>query len=159
MAPMDKGVSFGDGVRPRYQPPFRSRPKFGESRDSSIKSAIAEKDRKIAKYVKDKDVGIVVNAAIRDAYMWCINHPDWKKEMSEEERRDWIDHVCRANIEFTASNKEDYESLYQEIKGAMEVLEEDRVAEIKDKELETANVEVGSDQFEEAPISDFGDKE
>lgn len=135
-------------IRPKWAGGTYQGPKkrFYPSKSTEIKEAVDRKEKSIATYTDKKEAGIVISGAIRDAFLWCVNHPEWGSEMTEEERRNWIDHITKENIRFVASNRSDYESYYNQLRNAS-----DEIAIKSKEEADVSAIETIDD-----PDTDFG---
>ena len=104
-----------------YKPPYKTY-NAGASKTNAIKTFQDNKERSIRSYTADKDVSIVVSGAIRDAYLMVCNDPNFKLDITSEERRSWVERMVIENIEFVAKNRESWEDLYSRVRKAGEDL-------------------------------------
>ena len=111
------------------------------NKKADIEKMVERKERGIADYTSKQEVSIAVSAAMRDASNYCINHPDWKTDLSLTQRFEWIDEVAKKFIEFYASKRPDYSELYMDIKS--------RPQEIINKEETAREIEIDEELAEE----------
>lgn len=116
------------------------------SKDSSIKKFVERKERGIADYTTKQEISIAVQSALRDAVLYCVNQTDWKKEMTDEQRFEWLDEISKRFVEFYAVKKIEFAELYQSIKGRhqeiMDKVETDDSIEINEELSEGETVQL-----------------
>lgn len=118
-----------------YKPQYN---KTFPSKTTEIKQAMERKERGIADYTTKQEVSIAVQSALRDSFLWCINHPDWKENQTDEARLEWVDDTAKRLVRFYADKKIEYAELYENLKG--------RHREVEEKEELSEAIEIGSDE-------------
>lgn len=111
------------------------------SKEGQIQKAMERKEKGIADYTTRQEISIAVQSAMRDAFLWCVHHPDWKQDMENDVRFSWIDETAKKLVEFYAIKKMEYAELYENLKC--------RHREIREKEEEARHIEMDAELQEE----------
>lgn len=115
--PENAYTNFYGGKKPIFRKTFSP---ARTDRTEEIRRFAKEKSEQIARYTDNKEVSIAVTSSINNAVEWCVNHPNWKTEMSDEDRMAWIDNVARNFINLFSVGRSDYEELYSSLKNQVD---------------------------------------
>lgn len=83
-------------------------------KEKKITEAMERKERSIKEFSKNKEISIAVTSAQRDGLLWCVNHPDWSKEMSDSDRMEWINNTIKDILVNNAEHRNELILLYGE---------------------------------------------
>lgn len=109
---------------------------LNSGKEKQINQVMDRKEKSIKEFSKNKEISIAVSAAQRDGFLWCINHPDWKKEMSDTDRMEWINKTTKDILVNSAEMRDELVLLYGEtLEGKRQVEVEPVQQEVNDIEL------------------------
>lgn len=99
--------------------------------EDRIRESMLRKEQKIADHIENKEMSIVITSSIRDAVLFCTNHPIWQTTKSESDRFAWIDTVARKFIEYHVTERPTHEALYSSLTFDKDDVEIDEPKEIR----------------------------
>ena len=75
-----------------------------------------QKSARIDAYEDKKQKGIALTSSINNAVLWVTSHPDWSKEMTDDERKSFLDKTVRMFLGiFTTGIDQLYGEIYDKL--------------------------------------------